>query len=182
MNFQGPRQLATALQAAVRGLASCVRPLSLIEEGSGGKRFIGSAFIVAAGQRRIVITAEHVVSGPEVKFLGLSEAGGINWPKDYFRVEAVDTSRTSPDIAFAIADVAAEDPTSEVRPLPIDLLYPGQSFEVGASMVAVGFPGSKAKSREGQSRLSAKLMSVVGDLAPDDVYSRLGKSAVRTWR
>jgi hypothetical protein len=175
VDFQGPREQAAALQAVVRQLANCIRPISLIEDGSGGKRFTGSALVVATGLRRIVITAEHVVSGPETKFLGVSEVGGSNWPKEYFRVVPVDETEAPTDIAFAVAEVALDNPDDSGRSLPIELLYPGHHFAVGTSMVAVGFPGSKAKSRDGQTRLNAKLMSVVGDLASEDVYIDIGK-------
>ena len=82
MDFQGPRQVASELQTAVRELATCVRPISTIEEGAGDWRFTGSAFVVSAGPRRIVIAAEHVVCGLAKKFLSISSAGGLPWPTE----------------------------------------------------------------------------------------------------
>jgi hypothetical protein len=150
--------------------------VSLIEEGTGDWRLTGSAFVVSAAERRIAITAEHVVRGPQKKFLSLSASGGLPWPREYLKLESVQMGEAPPDIALAIAEVTSAEP-ADLGPLPIDLLLPGQQFEPGTSMVGVGFPSSKAKVRGVNRTLATKLMSVVGDLTSDEVCERIGKSA-----
>jgi hypothetical protein len=156
-------------------LSSCVRPISLAEQGSGGKRFVGSAFIVSSGLHRIVVTAEHVVRGPETKFMGMSIAGSLEWPTQYSRIEPFDSATPLPDVAFAFVEVTPDAEDGIATAISIDLLLASRTFEPGASMVAVGFPGSQARAKSAQTILSAKLMSVVGDLAPEEVYARIGK-------
>jgi hypothetical protein len=177
VTFQGPRQSASDLQREIALLAPSVRPISMFEEGSGGRRFIGSSFVLSHGNQQLVITAEHVVSGPETRFLGVSASGGVLWPKNYSRLEPIDPTTPYPDVAFAFAKVDNSLEPDIPPPLPRSIVLERHQFAEGSSMVAVGFPGSRAKARNAQTKLVAEWMSVIGDLAPEDVYSRIGKSA-----
>ena len=160
------REPSADLQEAVWALSGCVCPISVAEEGSGGRRFRGSAVLISFGLHRIVVTAAHVVAGPETKYLGLSQAGSVIWPTAYARVSPLDTRTRDPDIAFAFLTVAAGTQGALPESLPFALLLPDHSLPEGASMVALGYPASRARATDAQTLLRADLMSVVGDLAP----------------
>jgi len=170
------RPSSAAFQHAVREIAACVRPVSLIESGSAGKRFVGSAVVVAAGSRRVVVTAEHVVAGPEPKLVGMSTVGSVQWPTNYSRVEPVNQLVPPVDLAFFVAEVESGNPFDLLPPLPVSRFLPGEDLPAGGSVVAVGFPSSRAKSRDGHKRLHSHRLSVVGDLAPLESYARVNRS------
>ena len=99
------RPSSAPLQDAVRHIASCVRPISIVEPGSGRKRFVGSAVVVASGSQRVIVTAAHVVEGSEHKLVGMSPKGSIPWPTNYSLVEPLDDSVPPIDLAFCAAEV-----------------------------------------------------------------------------
>jgi hypothetical protein len=113
----------------------------MFEEGSGSRRFISSSFVFGHRNRQLVITAEHVVSGPETKFVGVSPSRGVLWPKEYSRLEPMGSNTLYPDVAFAFVKVDVSREPDIPPPLPMSLVLGGQQFADGSSMVAVGFPG-----------------------------------------
>jgi hypothetical protein len=169
------RPSSSALQLAVQQIASCVRPITIVESGSGAKQFSGSAVIFSNGRRRVAVTAEHVVAGPERKLIGMSPQGSIEWPASYTTIEPIDPVHPSPDLAFIVADVDPGNPFDIQTPLPVSQLLPGLQFEPGHSVVAVGFPASRAKSINAQRGFRTQRLSVVGDLAAAEAYTRIGK-------
>lgn len=165
---------SSALQAAIRKIAGAIRPIAEIEEGSGGKRFVGSAVVLAAGRRRPTVTAAHVVSGPGTREMSLSAFGSVVWPRKYWNVVPVDANGSDPDVAYAIANVEAAR-ADEVGPaISLDQILPDQQFREGTSMVAVGFPASKNRIRTGEPTMQSRIMSVVGDLVSDQQYVSVG--------
>jgi hypothetical protein len=165
---------SSALQAAIREIAGAIRPIAEIEEGSGGKRFKGSAVVLAAGQRRPTVTAAHVVSGPGIRVISLSAIGSVVWPRKYWNVVPIDAHGSDPDVAYAIANVEAAR-VDEVGPaISLDRVLPDQQFREGTSMVAVGFPASKNRIRTGEATMQSRIMSVVGDLVRDEQYASVG--------
>jgi hypothetical protein len=172
------RLSSDAFQRAVQEIADCVRPISVVESGSGGRKFIGSAVVIATASKRVVVTANHVIAGPEGKLIGMSSDGSIRWPSNYSRVEPVGDLAPPVDLAFIVAEVESQNPFDILPALPAGNILPGQDFPAGTSLIAVGFPASRAKSRDAQTRLRTHRMSVVGDLASESVHWMVNRDPV----
>lgn len=158
------------LREAIRALAVGIRPVTIVEQGSGKISPSGTTFILAAGPRRILATAEHVVVGPETKLFGVSPHGSTAWPNRHWRLVASGDGVPLADIAWAAATIGedADEPTAAA--IPLEAVLPFFRFEEGASVVAVGYPASRAKLRDAQQTLSSQLMSVVCSCSPSSVY------------
>ena len=127
------------------------------------RRLTGSATSLAASSsRRIVVTAEHVLAGPEAKHLGVSRNNSVRWPEKYWRLSAIDPDLPEADVAWAVADVAAEADDVVRAAIPLALALPIPPIAESASLVAVGYPASRGKLKNAHALLSAQLMSVVG--------------------
>lgn len=131
--------------------------------------------VIAVESKRIIITAAHVVAGPERKIVGMSPMGSVHWPKNYSRVEPINDTVPPTDLAFFVVEVGLGNPFDLQSPLPVSSILPGEDLPEGVSVVAVGFPASRAKSRDGNTRLHSQRLSVVGDLASDKVYKAINR-------
>jgi hypothetical protein len=160
---------AAELHRAVGALAPCLRPISYIEEGSGGKRFVGSAVLLSSGDQRAIVTAAHALDGSESKIVGMLDAGRRPWPEAFRRVQPIDSALQDPDLAFSVATVSDGAPAWRGG-LTLNQLYPDQTFLPRASMVAVGFPASRVKTRYDRNALSVEPLAIGCDLASESEY------------
>lgn len=148
-----------------------------MEQGTGRISPTGTSFIIGAGHRRLLVAAEHVVVGPELKVFYVSPQGSTAWPKQYWRLTA--SSVPSPEASIVWAAAPISDVTDEATStaIPLSTVLPFFPFDEGASLVAVGYPASMAKLRDAQQTLSSQLMSVVCNCSPTSVYDALGLDA-----
>jgi len=154
-------------------MSGAFRPISLLEDGSGKLRPTGTAFVLASGNRRVFVTAEHVVEGHELKYVGLSPEGGVYWPKKYWKLVPLIQDLPPADVAWATTNLAPDASPDLAAALPLDLARPEFRLDEGSSLVAIGYPASRAKVKQAHSVIATELMSVVGEAAPPNTYSEL---------
>lgn len=164
---------ADELRNAIRALAVGIRPVTIVEQGTGKISPTGTSFILGAGYRRILVSAEHVVSGPELKLFGVSPHGSTGWPKHYWRLVPSAEAIPEADIVWAAATISDETDAATSAAIPLRTVLPFFPFDEGASVVAVGYPASRGKLRDAQQTLSSQLMSVVCNCAAASVYDAL---------
>jgi hypothetical protein len=169
MDLQTP---ASALNDGIQRVSGAFRPVFVAEEGSGGRKATGTAFVVGENNRRFLLTAEHVVKGPHKKFVGVIGEDTFPWPRNYSKLAAKQEGLPDADIAWASATVTQSD-TALRDHLPFALARAAIPDEDGAVYVAVGFPVSKAKIRLGEGIAAAKLMTAVVHRAPSEVLNDL---------
>ena len=169
---EGPAA-ATVIADAIRHLSDAFRPVLYAEEGSAGRRTTGTAFVVEDDERRLVVTAKHVLRGCEQKYFGVVGQNTVKWPRRYSTLEALQPGLPDADLAWASATVAKDDEALAAA-IPIALTKADLCEQTGSAYVAVGFPTSKAKLRDAQAVLHAKLMAAVVELAPAAHCSQLG--------
>jgi hypothetical protein len=154
-------------------LAVGIRPVTIVRQGSGRISPSGTSFILGAGHRRILVSAEHVVDGPERKLFGVSPHGSTAWPDRYWRLAPAAGSAPEADVAWAAATITDEADEATAAAIRIEAVLPFFPFDEGASLVAVGYPASRGKIRNAQQTLSNQLMSVVCNASPETVYNDL---------
>jgi hypothetical protein len=145
-----------------------------VQEGSGRRRAVGTALVIGDGLSRIVTTAHHVVSGPTSKAFGVTGQESVPWPRKYWKLGAKVASVPDPDVAWAVATVTPEDEALAAK-IPLALARPGRvEVTESSTLLVLGYPASKAKSRDAHTVMSTKLMSAVVSLAGADACSKLG--------
>ena len=169
-----PSAVLVALPEAARALAAAIKPITIVEDGSGKRRPWGSAFVLSRGEQRIIVTAHHVVEGPQVKYMGLSSAGSIQWPRHYSVLDRVTAELPVADVAYAIASMKPDAEPDLFTAIPLAQVLPDSRLAPGASLLAAGFPGSLGKLRDAQARLRNELLYAVGSAVPADAYTALG--------
>jgi len=163
----------TLLVAAARSVARAIRPVMRVLDGSGRLKHTGTAFILGNQNERLFVTAEHVLKGCEAKRVGVSEAGSLSWPRTYKRLASTTDRGPDADIAYTFAEVERSVDGALSAAIPLESVAHSLVAEPGMSFLAVGFPSSKAKPRDAQTKLSTKLMSVVTHAEPEERYDQL---------
>ena len=158
---------------AIEPYADAFRLVMLAEEGSGGRRATGTAIVVADGTTRFVITAAHVVAGPERRFFGVAGDDSVPWPSRYSKLVPLHDDLPDADVAWARAKVLPSD-TALASAIPLALARAAIPDSSGSSYLAVGFPYSKSKVRLSLGVVASKLMVAVVELAPVATRSALG--------
>lgn len=158
---------------AIDSISDAFRPVLLTQEGSAGRQATGTALVVADGDTRFVITAEHVVRGSDPRSFGVTREYAVPWPRRYSKLVATGEDIPDADLAWATATVSRDD-TALRAALPMALARAAIDDSLGPVYVAVGYPVSKAKVRQGEGKLAAKLMSAVIELAPPEKCRELG--------
>jgi hypothetical protein len=161
------------LLAAARSAARAIRPVTRVLDGSGRLEHTGTAFILGNQNERLVVTAEHVLKGPEAKRIGISESGSLSWPRNYRRLASTTGHGPDADIAFTFAEIEPSGDGTLSAAIPLESVTHSLTAIEGMSLLAVGFPSSKAKLRDAQTKLSTKLMYVVTLAEPDKAYETL---------
>lgn len=161
------------LVAAARSAARAIRPVTRVLDGSGRLKHTGTAFTLGYQNKRLFVTAEHVLKGPEATRIGVSEAGSLSWPHSYKRLVSMAGDRPDADIAFAVAEIEPSADVALSAALSLESVAHSLFAEDGMSLLAVGFPSSRARLRDAQTRLSTKLMYVVTHAEPEETYSNL---------
>lgn len=162
------------LVAAARAAARAIRPVTRVKDGSGRLKQEGTAFILGNEHERLVVTAEHVVAGPEPAMFGVSREGSLPWPRRYKRLVTASDQGPHADVAYFFAELGPTADENLAAALPLATAVRGLQVEPGMSLLAVGYPESKAKFRDAQTRLSNKVMSVVTQAKSREVYADLG--------
>lgn len=152
-----------AIRQALIAIGDAIKPISIVEEGSGGLLPSGSSFLVSIGHHRYHVTANHVVSGPQSKIVGLSSAGAIQWPRSYSVLQPISPEYPTVDVAYAIATVSSDALPDIEAAIQLRSAIPNQVIEPGTSLVAAGFPTSRSKIRYAEDRLEGRLMYLAGD-------------------
>ncbi len=163
---------ASAFYEGIRVISDAFRPVLEAKEGSGGRKVIGTALVVGEANTRFVVTANHVVSGPKAKFIGVTGQDTVSWPRRYSILEAKQQGLPDADVAWVTATVSDNDTVFRAH-LPMALARAAIPDAEGPVYVAVGFPGSKSKLWHGEGRLAAKLMSAVVQKAPRESWEQL---------
>ena len=167
---------AIAIFESIRTIGDAFRPIMVAKEGSGGRKASGTAIVVGHAATRFVLTAEHVVSGPQAKFMGVIEEDSVPWPTKYSRLVGTNEELPDPDVAWATTTVNETDVALKAH-LPIALARAAIPDSTESNYVAVGYPVSKSKLWHSEGRLATKLMTAVvkkasademGNLAIDD--------------
>jgi hypothetical protein len=162
----------TRVREEIRRLGHSIKPVLEIEEGSAGRRQIGTALIIRQRESAALVTAAHTVAGPTGKLVALAEGKVARWPRDYFTIDGVSSAIPSGDVAYHVGNVNGT--ASELMGgIPTDSFATQTALSSGASFIAVGYPASKAKFTYADSTLATNLMSVVCSEASDSVYADL---------
>jgi hypothetical protein len=160
------------LRNAARGVARSIKPVLEREQGSAGLKQIGSAFILRFGDEGAIVTAEHTVSGPETKIVALMEGKATRWPREYFTIEGNGSGIPTADVAYAFGEVHP-DSRGLMTGLRPDQLAVGFAFAEGDSLIAMGYPASRAKVQNSDESLKNELFFVTGHRAGATVYQEL---------
>lgn len=149
-----------------------VKPVLLVEEGSGGKQQIGSLFVLAMGKHRIVVTAAHVVQRAQRTLFGVTASRTSPWPTSYKVLTPVNAAYPDADVAYFTGVPNRGSAARATESLPIEAAdvveeRPGMSF------IAMGYPLSRNKLRDAQTRLRSGRMSVLIDSIAHDAYAAL---------
>jgi hypothetical protein len=158
---------------AARQMSSVLRPLLVAEEGTGRKRLYGTVTVVGFGDYRVLLTAEHCLSGPAPKFVMPTPGSVERWPASYERLVPARQHIPEADLAFTgvqldpYADAEAQQGLSPAQ------IATSSDCEEGQSLLAVGFLAN-SKVRGHEARLHAKMMYAVAHAAPPAAYTALG--------
>jgi hypothetical protein len=158
------------LQAAARELSENVLPVLEIVEGSARLKQTGSAFIFRHEGRASLVTADHVVCGPQQKLVQIAPGQTVRWPNSYNVVRSRASEIPSPDLAYVFGELDAERPGG-IRPQNIGLEF---QTEAGASLLAVGYPGSRADLFQQEQSLKNELHYLLTQAAPLSDYEKVG--------
>jgi hypothetical protein len=161
------------LRAAGRAVARSIKPVLEVEQGSGGLRQIGSAFILRFGSEGALVTAEHTVSGPEYKVVALMEGTGTKWPRSYFAIDGRQDDIPTADVAYAFGKIS-HDAEGLMTGLGPDDIALGLEYDEGASFMSIGYPASRAKVRNADASIQNQLFFVSGHRVGDTIYQKLG--------
>jgi hypothetical protein len=159
-----------ALQLAARAMAENLLPVIERLDGGGPLAQVGTAFVFRHDNHAVIVTADHVVCGPTQKFVQLGPGETIRWPRPYVVVKPVHPNTPSPDLAFVTGELLGERP----KGIRLKDIGTNSEHESGASLLAVGYPGSRAKLRQGDHKLRNELHYVLGSAVPLDAYASLG--------
>lgn len=165
---------ANDLLQAITPYTHTIRPILEIREGSARRDAVGTAIVVGQDSTRYVVTAEHVVSGPLQKLIGVSEQNAIPWPRPCSRLAPVQATLPDADVAWAASTVKPED-IALSPPLPLALAVGSLPDAPGSAYVAVGFPGSRAKVRQSEAQLASKMMFAVVEIASRAIVAQVLK-------
>ena len=154
---------------------SAIRPVSILQPGSERQRFEGTCICIADKEFRFFVTAEHVVSGPETKRIVVGTEGTLEWPTNYQRLVSADDQESHLDIAIALS--SATDGAEALPAFSLRDVWPQRKYSDGDSLVAAGYPASRARFREAQTILHTALMTVLGDVVGERTYASIGRSA-----
>lgn len=160
------------LMEGMQSIIDAFRPVMSVEQGSGRVAPTGTAFVVADEARRIIVTAEHVLRGPEDKLLGVSEEGSIRLPRKFSRLERLSAESPPADVAWMSLETPGDGNAFRTT-IPFALASSMVSMTHGATYLAVGQPASKSRVVDAQSALSSKVMMAFLELAPPAVSSAL---------
>lgn len=161
------------LRAAGRAVARSIKPVLEIQQGSGGLKQTGSAFILRFGTEGAIVSAEHTVSGPETKVVALMEGTATKWPRPYFAIDGRETGIPTADVAYAFG-VVRPDAEGLMTGIGPDRIAAGFEFDERASFMSIGYPASRAKMRNADASLRNQLFFVSGHRAADSAYLKLG--------
>ena len=156
------------LRAMFQPFAAAIRAVMEVEEGSGGRKAVGSVTVIADENVRYLLTAAHTVSGPQTKLIGVEGGDALPWPRHYSRLAPVSAELPDADIACATATVSAKD-TALAESVPLGLSLGGVPDYPGSVYLAVGFPTSKSKMRYSERALASRMMCAVVEIAPKRV-------------
>ena len=171
--MQDERGPLEELKAGMKSILGAFRPVMSIEQGTGRVAQTGTAFVVAEESRLFIVTAEHVLNGPEAKLLGVSEAGSIRLPRRFSRLEAVSSEHPHADVAWMTLEASSlAEPFDST--IPFALASSPVSITHGATYVAVGQPASKSSVQQAQTILSSKIMMAFLEPASSTVVDALG--------
>jgi len=157
----------------MRLILGAFRSILRIGQGSSRKEAIGTAFVVAHGSKRHVITAEHVLAGPEDKLLGIDESGSIRLPRKYSRLVALEPNAAQADVAWTTFE-PPNDVAALGTAIPFELASAATDIVPGVAYVAVGQPTSKSKLVDAQNALSSSVMMAFVEPAPPFVVDAIG--------
>jgi hypothetical protein len=147
------------IRESVVQLRDAFRPVLHAVEGSGGRRVTGTAFVVADNATRFVISAWHVVRGPEPRYFGVIGGSTVQWPKRYSKLRGLESGLPEPDVAWAKA-TALQGDTSLAASIPMSHARGAGPHALQGAYLAVGYPVSKAKLRYATDTLSSGLAVV----------------------
>jgi hypothetical protein len=161
------------LRVAARDAAKCILPVFETEEGSGGRRHVGSAFVIRAGDRAAFVTAAHVVDGPTQKTVVLSEAGNLQrWPARHAVLVSRSADISHADVAYMTG--AFTEDTGALRTITLDAIATNLAVQPDMRFVAIGYPGSRTRIMNGNQKLRPVTFTTISTPASPDALIRLG--------
>jgi hypothetical protein len=161
------------LHRALEKVLDAARLVMIGEEGSAGRRAIGTALVLGDGLRRIIATAAHVLEGSGPKYFGVPDQPSVPWPVRYSKLRPLGVGLPDADLAWAVADVTPAD-TALSPMIPLGLVGVGSlPITEHSVLIALGFPASRAKARNMHTVFQSKLMSVSVRLADAAIYESL---------
>ena len=172
----GPMEMDRNLakvRAAARDVGKCILPVFETEEGSGGRRHVGSAFVIRAGDRAAFVTAAHVVDGPTRKTVVLSEAGKLQrWPARHGVLVPVGAGISDADVAYMTGSFTED--TGALRTITVDTIATNLTVQTDMSFVAIGYPGSRTRIMNGNQTLRPVTFTGISSPVSSDGFARLG--------
>lgn len=154
-------------------IALAIRPVYSLREGSKRVTAHGSAVVVGSGPHRLLVTAEHVLSGTESKRVMSTSAQLVRWPKDRKRLVPLEDAARSPDLVWS--EVGADDAPQWQHFVELRTFLDLVSLPDGIEFLAAGFPLSRNTVRQGEGKIKAGLMFATVRHASDSEYAMVGR-------
>jgi Trypsin-like peptidase domain len=161
------------VRVAAHDAAKCILPILEIEEGSGGRRHVGSAFVIRAGDRAAFVTAAHVVEGPTRKTVVLSETGKLQrWPTPHGVLIPLGAGIPDADVAY-MTGTFTED-TGALKTITAETIATNLAVRPDMSFVAIGYPGSRTRIMSGNQTLRPVTFTGISSPVSPDALAQLG--------
>ena len=154
-------------------MSSVLRPLLLAEEGTGRKRLHGTVTVVGFGDTRVLLTADHCLSGAAPKFVMPASGNVERWPASYERLVLARQDFPEPDLAFTGVQLSPDAGAAAREGLSPPQIATQSDCAEGQSLLAMGFL-AKSKVRGHEAQLNAKMMYAVAHAAPVGAYGAIG--------
>lgn len=163
----------TELRRGLDSIASAIRPIVHVGDGSGRFTPIGSGFAVSHEGVRYLITADHVLAGLSDKMMGVDEQFSTKWPRNFSRLVANDPSLPDADVAWV--EIQMFEQTQNVgAAIPLEQTVARVSGGDSNGFFVIGHPVSKARMVDAQSAVRSKLMMAQVRIASEAVKAALG--------